>query len=630
MGRVTLPGFASLSAAWLFSLLVPLVIFYFLKLKRPRLDIPSLALWRQVMNDHRVNSPFQKFKRNLLLLLQLLALILVVLAAMQPFQRRSGGSARRIPVLIDCSASMDALDKEGGVSRLAIAKKRVREMIETMPEGEELCLVSFSRTARKRTGFTNDKRLLLEALDQISVEDTAGDLEDAFRLTQALGRSAAFDEVVLFSDGNFPVRTSFELSFKVNYQRLPQAGPNCGITACDAHRATGGGWDVFAQIEASKDAQGGASLEILQDGNAISSQRVNIVKGNGQRIVFHVSGERPSQLQIRLKPDGPDSLASDNVAWLGLPAVRPVSVYAPKSMVSFRHALQGLDAIAIFPDDEGRAPSTYDLVISDRREDLALAAPVSCYVGLIPPGLEKMIDTEQKQTEVIDWRRDSPLLQHVQLGDVVMMDQPKSREGITENDYAKLGYEILAHGPRGPLILEKQENTGTRLFLLFHTDRSTLPYRLGFPVFVTNLVQTALKRAGLSEVAASRTGVLPPVPARAGGVCRIAGPGGFRTDGTVDEQGVLSGVPAPRVGEYTISQNGVEKGRVAASLLSPVETTLESAEQIQFNEQLTVSVSAAPIRNDFPFWRPLIIAVFCILLLEWWFFQKRPGGITGS
>ena len=82
---MNLPGFYSLVNAWFFLLLIPLIIFYFLKLKRPRLDIPSLALWRQVINDRRVNSPFQRFKRNLLLLLQILLLIFLVLAAMQPF-----------------------------------------------------------------------------------------------------------------------------------------------------------------------------------------------------------------------------------------------------------------------------------------------------------------------------------------------------------------------------------------------------------------------------------------------------------------------------------------------------------------------------------------------------------------
>src|SRR3989304_9960742 len=79
------PGFYALSGAWLALLFAPLVLLYFLKLKRPRVEIPSLALWRQVINDQRVNSPFQKFKRNLLLLLQLLLLLFLVLAAMQPF-----------------------------------------------------------------------------------------------------------------------------------------------------------------------------------------------------------------------------------------------------------------------------------------------------------------------------------------------------------------------------------------------------------------------------------------------------------------------------------------------------------------------------------------------------------------
>ena len=62
-----IPGFSTPIAAALFGLLVPLIIFYFLKLKRPRLELPSLALWRQVISDQRVNSPFQRFRRNLLM-----------------------------------------------------------------------------------------------------------------------------------------------------------------------------------------------------------------------------------------------------------------------------------------------------------------------------------------------------------------------------------------------------------------------------------------------------------------------------------------------------------------------------------------------------------------------------------
>src|SRR5215212_5708435 len=94
-------GFHALSHLWLASLLVPLVLFYFLKLKRPRVEIPSLLLWRQVLQDQRVNSPFQRFKRNLLLLVQILILTLLALAAMQPFLRRENQRSDRLPILID-------------------------------------------------------------------------------------------------------------------------------------------------------------------------------------------------------------------------------------------------------------------------------------------------------------------------------------------------------------------------------------------------------------------------------------------------------------------------------------------------------------------------------------------------
>ena len=58
--------FTALSSAWLFLLTIPVVVFYFLKLRRPRRVVPSLVLWRQVLADQRVNSPFQRFKRNIL------------------------------------------------------------------------------------------------------------------------------------------------------------------------------------------------------------------------------------------------------------------------------------------------------------------------------------------------------------------------------------------------------------------------------------------------------------------------------------------------------------------------------------------------------------------------------------
>lgn len=620
-------GFQSLSHLWLASLLAPLVLFYFLKLKRPRAEVPSLVLWRQVLQDQRVNSPFQRFKRNLLLLLQILVLLLLVLAALQPFWRGGPGKHRRLPVLIDCSASMGALDKPRGITRLDEAKRRIREMIDGLSSDQEFCLISFDNNARKRTGFTNDKRLLRDALQQIELADVPSDLEQALRLVQALGRSEPFDEALLFSDGNFPPRVNFDLSFKLNYQRLTPAGPNFGITALSAQRASTGGWDVFTEIEGSSNAEGNASVQLFQDGASIGYERVTITRGHAQRMVFHVKGDSAVSLRVQLTPDGFDSLAADNTAYLDLPASRPLRVFVPKSMISYRLALRGIAGIELFPQEtQDEASGSFDLVISDRTQDLGITARTRLSVGFIPTDLQRFVESGTNGATVVDWRRDAAVLEHVQLSDLIVLDQPRYVANAGEGDLENLNYEVLIHGEHGPLMVRKHDADSLWYALLFNTDRSTLPYRVGFPIFVANVVQAALEQAGLADVDAARTGVLPPVTLAPGHRYDVSGPDRKLEPVTADEHGTVSGIAASRVGYYAISENGSPQRRVGASLLSATETSLASVEQIQLNEQLQVTATAAPVKTDWPLWPPLLMLGLCVLLVEWWFFQCKPGG----
>jgi hypothetical protein len=627
MDRMNWGGFQSLSHLWLFSLLAPLVLFYFLKLKRPRAEIPSLVLWRQVLQDNRVNSPFQRFKRNLLLLLQMLLLLLLILAALQPFWRGGPGKQRRLPVLLDCSASMRALDKPDGVSRLDEAKRRVREMIDGLASDQELCLISFDHTPRKLTGFTNNKRLLRDALDQIEVADLPSDLEQALRLTQAIGRSEPFDDVLLFSDGNFAPRVNFDLSFKLDYQRLPPAGQNLGITALNARRAVSGGWEVFVQIEGSAGAEGNASIELFQNEARVSSQRITVARGHAQQMVFQVGGARAAALRVQLTPDGFDSLAADNVAYVDLPESRPLRVFVPKSLVSYRLALQGIDGLQLFPQDTGdETGGAFDLLISDRPKDLEITARTRLSVGIIPSELQPFIEPGTNGSAVVDWGRDAPVLQHVQLSDLVVLDEPRFAANAREGDLENLNYEVLIHGQRGPLLVRKQNSDGLRFALLFHTDHSTLPYRVGFPIFVANVVQAALEQAGLAEVRADRTGVLPPLTLAPRVSCQIQTPQKTVETVTADDHGTVSGVAAPRAGYYAILENGEQRRRVGACLLSPSETSLAGVGQIEFNERLQVAAAATVLKTDRHLWPALLAVALGVMLAEWWCFQKRPGG----
>jgi hypothetical protein len=624
------PFFAS-QWAWLFLLLVPLVIFYFLKLKRPRLEIPSLALWRSVLNDQRVNSPFQRFKRNLLLLLQILLLLCLVLAAMQPFFPTGADRAKYLPVLIDTSASMAALDRDGK-SRLDLAKQEVRRLIDNLLPEQRLCLISVASSARQMTDFTDNQRVLRDALDQLKVSQVGSRLEDALRMTQALARTVPIETAVLYTDGNVPPDIDFELPFQLNFQKLEAAGRNIGITALNARR-TGERWDVFVRIESTKSPEGveeaplSAEVVLLANGKQPASELISLTPGQSQRIVFPVESDGARRLEVRLKPQGFDALEADNVAWLDLPAGRPLAVYCPVELDSFRHALGGLKDVLLYPPDEGESKAnSYDLVISDRKTDIDLEAETFVFIGVLPDDLTKLVRIDNAVAQVIDWQRNAPLLQHVLLTDMQIADRPVSGEGVRDRDYEEQGYEILVQGRTGPLVLRKDIGGRALYYFLFHTDRSTLPFRVGFPILVSNAVQIAQQEAGLLEVAGNQTGVLPPQHLQPEKEYDVKAPDDSvsRVRSSVD--GTLSGVAAPAIGRYAIHDGSAELVSIGVSLLTVSETSLATVDHLQFRE-LKVGAAAAMLKSDRPLWPWFAGAGFALLLLEWWYFQKRPGGI---
>lgn len=635
-------GFYALSAAWLALLIPPLVALYFLKLKRPQLEIPSLVLWKQVLEDKRVNSPFQRFKRHILLLLQLLLLALLILAAMQPYWEGTASKGRNTPILIDRSASMAALDKPGGQSRLDAAKAKVREIIHDLGPGHRVALIAFGDTATRLTGFTDDPRELREALDRLEVEHVPSNLGDALRIAQALSQRDPFEEALLYSDGNFPADTDVAQSFRVNYQRLDPAGPNMGVTQLVARRGEtnpadgkSGRWDVFVHVEAGGTSAGGTpasltgTVEVLLDGVVLegATQLVTVAGGRPERILFPVYLDKPGEVSVRLRPQGFDSLRADDAAAVRLDPARKLTVYVAESLAAYTAALQPVADVRLVTGGTG---GVYDLVITDT-DDASRVAPVVMHVGHVPRDLAPLLDTTDEGGSVVDWRRDSPLLSHIQFGDVVLVGGPIAKPEVRENSFENLGYEVLVHGQRGPLLVQRREEGRLAHYMLFHSDRSTLPYRVAFPIFLQNLVRVAMHEAGLLEVSGPRTGVLPAVAdLKSNESVRVTIPGNAVRDAQADGAGVLAGVAAPTVGQYRIATSGGER-IVTANLLDARETGLRGVDQIQFNE-LAVAAAPAPVNVDQPLWRWLAIVGLAVLLVEWWLFQRDPRGVrpTGA
>jgi len=347
----------------------------------------------------------------------------------------------------------------------------------------------------------------------------------------------------------------------------------------------------------------------------------------GQRLAFLIETTEAASIECRLRPDGFDALEVDNVAYLELPRQRPLVVACSDDLATFRRALKTYSQMEIISqgDASGEARRV-DCLISEVPQQTGIEALVNLYMGFVPEDLSGLISIDQKLAEVVDWQRNAQLLMHVNMNEVQITDQPTSAPGVTEKDFEKLGYEVLAHGKTGPLILVRDREGFLDYYLLFHPDRSTLPYRVGFPVLVNNLIEVALERAGLSEIRGSSTGSLPLRQVEANKEYVIVGPDGSRETAQSGGDGLLSGIAAEKVGRYRIEQGGTQVASVGISLIQPLETSMKSVEDLEFPE-VTVESSVDLLKSDTPIWHWLVLFGFAMLIVEWWYFHRRPVAV---
>src|SRR5579871_5203096 len=163
-------GFSALAPEWLLAapaFLGALVILYFLKLKRREIAVSSTYLWKKALEDLRVNSPFQKLRMNVLLLLQLLVLSAILLALARPVSSFGGLEGRDHVILLDRSASMNATDGGGGRTRLQRALDEARSIISGLAMNDRALVIAFDDQAEILTPLTDQKGILDEALRSV-------------------------------------------------------------------------------------------------------------------------------------------------------------------------------------------------------------------------------------------------------------------------------------------------------------------------------------------------------------------------------------------------------------------------------------------------------------------------------
>jgi hypothetical protein len=476
-------------------LFIPAVVaMYLLKLRRDRAVVPSTLLWDRLVADVEANAPWQRLRRSLLLLLQLLLVIALALLAARPFVERPAGLARDLVVVIDASASMAATDVVP--DRISVARQAAIDALRDLPAGGKVSVIAAGRTARVVANGTTDLGRVRQAIESIEAGEAAGHLDDALRLASALAARSGDAEILIATDAALATAATATTGAPIRVLHVGRERKNQAIVALSVRPAPSGVTrSVFTSV-ANLDLEAAERrLEVWGDGRLVDSRDLALDPQARLEVVIDDLPGDVAVVELRLTggssgPDGTgDQLATDDRAWAIVPPTRPREVLLVSEGDPYLEtALSYLPDTALFglvpsdyPEGAVRTDGTeWDLIIFQgtlpselpRSPILAIAPPRTSALGTVTGVLEEPF------IGVLD--PDEPILRYVDLSTLHIAEAV----GLVLPEWAR----PVIPGPGGaPLLYAGSRDGLPTAVLAFDPRRSDLPLQVAFPILLANL-----------------------------------------------------------------------------------------------------------------------------------------------
>lgn len=607
----------------------PIIILYMLRLRRREVQVSSTMLWQRLMQDREANMPWQKLRRNLLLLLQLLILAALVLALGRPFIPVPSVASGSVALLLDASASMNATDMPGGAPRFDAAQDQARALVNDLSSDEVMTIISVGPTPQILTSPTDDRAALRDAINRARPTESPADWEAALALAGAsiAGREKA--TIVILSDGGLPDNLP-ALPADVRYVKIGRETENLAISAL-ATRALGDTPQLFAAVTnyGTRDADVILSLEV--DGQLHSAERISVPAG--QTTDLTITDLPASTHLIRAWLTQPveggleDYLPVDDTAYaVYTPAVSGKLLLVTEGNLFLEQVFTILPTAEVFKASPGQMPEgDFDLIIFDNW--LPEELPDTNLLIVRPTHSTDLFAVGEEFTETRFVRQaDDPILAYVEFEDLAIREAAL----VQTPGWAR----TLVEAEGGPLLLAGVTGGRRVAILTFDLHASDLPLKIAFPILIANLLEWYAPAQAFDAPDGLRPGeslVIRPQAATTG--YRVTWPDGSSETFPASEE-ALTFALTTQLGIYQVDLlEGAQvrgEGAFAVNLFSPEESVITPREMITIGQS---GISEGAVRDEYgqrEFWPWLAVAALVVLLIEWWVYHRGstlPGRV---
>jgi hypothetical protein len=484
-------NFINPSALFFGLLALPIIVLYLLKIRRRELEVSSTLLWRRALRDQQANAPWQKLRRNILLLLQLIILSGIVLALARLAFPAAVIATGSIVVILDGSASMQATDVPP--SRFAAAVAAAKELARDAGSDSRITLILADHQPRIVTAQT-DPSPIIAALDTLAVSPGEADWSSALALAAGLGNANHDTTYVIISDGGIPSGGLPPLPGEVRYVAIGSGDDNLAISAFDIRPlpgATSGEAELFVRVSNLGSADRLALLSIRADGGReVLRQQVSVPGGGSVTLTLEDAGALGSAFEAalsNLQPELPlDFREADDHAY---------AVYAPQArrrvfLVSNGNLfierllliLPNVEPLRVRPNNDGlfTLPAGLEGVVILDGVIPAGGIPPNDLLILNPPENELFEVAGEFELPTSLETADHPLVRSVDLGSIHVA----KAKLLTVPAWG----ETLITSAEGVLVFAGSDGNRRLAVVAFDLHQSDLPLQIAFPILFANLL----------------------------------------------------------------------------------------------------------------------------------------------
>ena len=601
-----------------FAATIPVVVlFYLLKRKRVVKLVSSTMLWQRFLSETQASAPFQKLRKNWLLILQILLLALAVLALSRPYFAAKAKPAELRVIILDASASMQATDESP--SRFEKARAEALKWVDSLAGSDQMVILLAGANAEVKQSATSEKASLRRALQACLCTDSPTRLLPALRMAESLVRDQKNAEVHLFSDGAAPELGDFESKDRplpLIYHRVGKSSNNLGITGLDtrANPEDARQRAVYANIGNFSTNSLETEVELLLDDRLLERRPLTIPAGEASPQVFLATQPRDGVFTVRLTAK--DDLAVDNQASIASLLPKPVKILLVTRGNRFlEKALRAAADVELTVAANLTDPAAgFDFVVLD---DVAPTTWPQGNVLAIHVLNTNWVETvaSVEGPPIVDWRTSHPLMRYAAFDNV----QVKESYTAKTPSWAL----SLADAPQASLILAGDLGRQRLVWIGFDILESNWPLRVSFPIFIANAVEW------LNPANAKTSQLL----VKAGEPFRLA-LGRSETSAQVTlPGGQTRAVPIdPKASEFVFgdtAKQGVYRLRIGTNdtvfcvnLLDAAESNIKPREELQLGKYTKIRATSLQ-RANMEVWRSFAGLALLVLLGEWWYYHRR-------